>query len=156
MSRPVEGNASYVADLVAPPRFAFIDRANIGNARLAGLEKDLKLVGYDYNILLSSEFHLSSSSLRDADSHRYLPSLLRIVSVSGWRIVNAPVLIILTPFQIYHLRNSRKPLHEMARPRKSYPTLHLHLWYSVHRMRFREHVRRSPGRSFPSRCGGSR
>ncbi|KAJ9118392.1 hypothetical protein QFC24_006221 [Naganishia onofrii] len=33
--------------------FAFIDRANIGNARLAGLEKDLKLKGFDYNILLS-------------------------------------------------------------------------------------------------------
>ncbi|KAF2012909.1 MFS general substrate transporter [Aaosphaeria arxii CBS 175.79] len=31
----------------------FIDRANIGNARLAGFEKDLKLEGYDYNIVLS-------------------------------------------------------------------------------------------------------
>lgn len=31
----------------------FIDRANIGNARLAGLEKDLKLKGYDYNAVLS-------------------------------------------------------------------------------------------------------
>ncbi|RYN78609.1 hypothetical protein AA0117_g4396 [Alternaria alternata] len=31
----------------------FIDRTNIGNARLAGLEKDLGLEGYDYNILLS-------------------------------------------------------------------------------------------------------
>ncbi|GAA6059481.1 hypothetical protein JCM10212_002224 [Sporobolomyces blumeae] len=34
--------------------FCFIDRANIGNARLAGLEKDLKLAGYDYNILLTA------------------------------------------------------------------------------------------------------
>jgi len=34
--------------------FCFIDRANIGNARLAGLERDLKLVKYDYNILLTS------------------------------------------------------------------------------------------------------
>lgn len=33
--------------------FCFIDRANIGNARLAGLEKDLKLKGYDYNMVLS-------------------------------------------------------------------------------------------------------
>ncbi|KAK5130935.1 hypothetical protein LTR08_001538 [Meristemomyces frigidus] len=33
--------------------FCFIDRANVGNARLAGLEKDLKLVNYDYNKLLS-------------------------------------------------------------------------------------------------------
>ncbi|AEO59123.1 hypothetical protein MYCTH_2064631 [Thermothelomyces thermophilus ATCC 42464] len=33
--------------------FCFIDRANIGNARIAGLEKDLNLTGYDYNALLS-------------------------------------------------------------------------------------------------------
>lgn len=33
--------------------FCFIDRANIGNARLAGLEKDLGLTGYDYNVVLS-------------------------------------------------------------------------------------------------------
>ncbi|KAI1362265.1 MFS transporter [Xylaria arbuscula] len=33
--------------------FCFIDRANIGNARLAGFEKDLGLMGYDYNTVLS-------------------------------------------------------------------------------------------------------
>ncbi|KUI70731.1 hypothetical protein VM1G_05857 [Cytospora mali] len=33
--------------------FCFIDRANIGNARLAGLEKDLGLEGNDYNAVLS-------------------------------------------------------------------------------------------------------
>ncbi|KAH6618826.1 major facilitator superfamily domain-containing protein [Boeremia exigua] len=33
--------------------FCFIDRANIGNARLAGFEKDLGLRGYDYNTVLS-------------------------------------------------------------------------------------------------------
>ncbi|KAI1078785.1 putative MFS transporter [Whalleya microplaca] len=33
--------------------FCFIDRANIGNARLAGLEKDLGMSGNDYNVLLS-------------------------------------------------------------------------------------------------------
>ncbi|KAG4029913.1 hypothetical protein MFRU_014g02050 [Monilinia fructicola] len=33
--------------------FCFIDRANIGNAKLAGLEKDLKMAGYDYNKVLS-------------------------------------------------------------------------------------------------------
>ncbi|CEL11491.1 hypothetical protein ASPCAL14593 [Aspergillus calidoustus] len=33
--------------------FCFIDRANIGNARLAGLEEDLNMSGYDYNTLLS-------------------------------------------------------------------------------------------------------
>ncbi|SPO06483.1 related to nicotinamide mononucleotide permease [Cephalotrichum gorgonifer] len=33
--------------------FCFIDRANIGNARLAGIEKDLNMTGYDYNMVLS-------------------------------------------------------------------------------------------------------
>ncbi|KAH8807107.1 retrograde regulation protein 2 [Xylogone sp. PMI_703] len=33
--------------------FCFIDRANIGNARIAGFEKDLHLQGYDYNKVLS-------------------------------------------------------------------------------------------------------
>ncbi|KAI1420012.1 MFS transporter [Xylaria sp. FL1777] len=36
--------------------FCFIDRANIGNARLAGFEKDLGLVGNDYNTVLSTFF----------------------------------------------------------------------------------------------------
>ena len=31
---------------------AFLDRINIGNARLQGLEKDLKMKGHDYNIAL--------------------------------------------------------------------------------------------------------
>jgi hypothetical protein len=31
---------------------AFIDRINIGNVRLQGLEKDLKMKGHDYNIAL--------------------------------------------------------------------------------------------------------
>ncbi|KAI1814231.1 MFS general substrate transporter [Poronia punctata] len=33
--------------------FCFIDRANIGNARLAGFEEDLGLKNYDYNTVLS-------------------------------------------------------------------------------------------------------
>ncbi|KAL0567517.1 hypothetical protein V5O48_014474 [Marasmius crinis-equi] len=36
----------------------FVDRANIGNARIAGLEKDLGLTGYDFNIVLSM-FYIS-------------------------------------------------------------------------------------------------
>ncbi|GJN93535.1 hypothetical protein Rhopal_006592-T1 [Rhodotorula paludigena] len=34
--------------------FCFIDRANIGNARLAGLEEDLNMSGLDYSTLLAS------------------------------------------------------------------------------------------------------
>ncbi|KAI5456567.1 major facilitator superfamily domain-containing protein [Mariannaea sp. PMI_226] len=33
--------------------FCFIDRANIGNARIAGLDADLELKGFDYNKILS-------------------------------------------------------------------------------------------------------
>ncbi|KAL8302900.1 hypothetical protein RB601_008200 [Gaeumannomyces tritici] len=33
--------------------FCFIDRANIGNAKIAGLEKDLGMTGFDYNMVLS-------------------------------------------------------------------------------------------------------
>ncbi|KEY74974.1 hypothetical protein S7711_01321 [Stachybotrys chartarum IBT 7711] len=33
--------------------FCFIDRANIGNARIAGLERDLNMQGFDYNATLS-------------------------------------------------------------------------------------------------------
>ncbi|KAK4959125.1 hypothetical protein LTR10_003924 [Elasticomyces elasticus] len=33
--------------------FCFIDRANIGNAKIAGFDKDLGLKGYDYNVVLS-------------------------------------------------------------------------------------------------------
>ncbi|KAJ5960769.1 uncharacterized protein N7479_007919 [Penicillium vulpinum] len=36
--------------------FCFIDRANVGNAKLAGFDKDLKLEGYDYNAVLSIFF----------------------------------------------------------------------------------------------------
>ncbi|KAM0541271.1 hypothetical protein ACHAPJ_013316 [Fusarium lateritium] len=38
--------------------FCFIDRANIGNARLAGLEEDLGMTGNDYNLVLST-FYIS-------------------------------------------------------------------------------------------------
>lgn len=35
---------------------SFLDRTNIGNARLAGLEADLGMKGHDYNIALSVFF----------------------------------------------------------------------------------------------------
>lgn len=49
----------YIVPLVALLYlFCFIDRANIGNARIAGLEADLDLHGYDYNLVLSA-FYIS-------------------------------------------------------------------------------------------------
>ncbi|KAG6026836.1 hypothetical protein E4U41_001160 [Claviceps citrina] len=33
--------------------FCFIDRANLGNAKIAGLERDLNMHGYDYNVTIT-------------------------------------------------------------------------------------------------------
>ncbi|KHJ31190.1 putative mfs transporter protein [Erysiphe necator] len=38
--------------------FCFIDRANVGNAKLAGFEKDLQMTGYDFNKMLTA-FYIS-------------------------------------------------------------------------------------------------
>ncbi|KAH8816716.1 retrograde regulation protein 2 [Xylogone sp. PMI_703] len=44
----------YIVPIVALLNlFCFIDRANIGNAKLAGFDEDLHLVGYDYNKVIS-------------------------------------------------------------------------------------------------------
>ncbi|TQN64235.1 putative transporter [Colletotrichum shisoi] len=53
--KKVESRIRLKTDLCVVPlaalifMFFFIDRTNIGNARLAGLERDLGLVGYDFN-----------------------------------------------------------------------------------------------------------
>jgi hypothetical protein len=39
---------------------SFLDRSNIGNARLAGLEKDLNMHGLDYNVWLIPSFRIFS------------------------------------------------------------------------------------------------
>ncbi|KAJ2913345.1 hypothetical protein MD484_g7061, partial [Candolleomyces efflorescens] len=38
--------------------FSFMDRANIGNARLQGLEKELNMTGNQYNLALVSDTHI--------------------------------------------------------------------------------------------------
>ncbi|KAK0614691.1 MFS general substrate transporter [Immersiella caudata] len=42
--------------------FCFIDRANLGNAKISGMDKDLKMTGFEYNIILSS-FYISYITL---------------------------------------------------------------------------------------------
>ncbi|KAJ5771561.1 hypothetical protein N7520_002090 [Penicillium odoratum] len=59
LDRAAEARLRFKIDLYVVPTvalmylFCFIDRANIGNAKLAGFAKDLGLEGYDYNIVLS-------------------------------------------------------------------------------------------------------
>ncbi|PKS05168.1 hypothetical protein jhhlp_008536 [Lomentospora prolificans] len=38
--------------------FCFIDRANLGNAKIAGMDKDLHMKGYDYNVIITC-FYIS-------------------------------------------------------------------------------------------------
>ncbi|KAG8992358.1 hypothetical protein FRB94_011696 [Tulasnella sp. JGI-2019a] len=61
----------------------FIDRTNVGNAKVAGLATDLKLVGYQYNIGLSV-FYIayalaeipSNLVLKSAGGNRWLPVII--------------------------------------------------------------------------------
>jgi MFS family permease len=63
--------------------FSFIDRVNIGNARLLGLEKDLRLTGLKFNIALTCLFvsycvvELPSNILcKLIGGHIYIPALV--------------------------------------------------------------------------------
>ena len=58
LDRAAEKRLVHKCDLYVIPvlsllySLAFVDRINIGNARLQGLEKDLKMKGQDYNVAL--------------------------------------------------------------------------------------------------------
>ena len=58
LDRAAEKRLVHKCDLYVVPvlsllySLAFVDRINIGNARLQGLEKDLKMKGQDYNVAL--------------------------------------------------------------------------------------------------------
>lgn len=63
-----------------PELMRFEYRIQIGNARLAGLEKNLKLVGYDYNILLTAFYvavSLLTTSAVQSSSRTFPLGLLR-------------------------------------------------------------------------------
>jgi len=47
---------------IANPLLAYRDRSNIGNAKVAGMAKDLNLVGYEYNIAAAVFFLLYSAA----------------------------------------------------------------------------------------------
>ncbi|RSH77326.1 uncharacterized protein EHS24_003637 [Apiotrichum porosum] len=52
--------------------WCFIDRANIGNARIAGMEKTLGLVGYQYNTLLTA-FYVSNILCKHVGPSKWIP-----------------------------------------------------------------------------------
>ncbi|KAF8439207.1 major facilitator superfamily domain-containing protein [Terfezia claveryi] len=68
---------------------SFLDRTNIGNARLAGLEKDLKMEGLDYNVALAVFFpwYVAAEVPSNMMMKKTRPSLWLTVIMSAWGVV---------------------------------------------------------------------
>lgn len=67
---------------------SFLDRSNIGNARLAGLEKDLKMKGLDYNIALAVFFpwYVAAEIPSNIMMKRTSPSLWLCIIMLAWGV----------------------------------------------------------------------
>ncbi|QSZ33161.1 hypothetical protein DSL72_002747 [Monilinia vaccinii-corymbosi] len=67
----------------------FLDRANIGNARLEGLEKDLHMAGLDYNIALSVffPFYIAVGVPSNIIMKKLRPSVWLATIVLVWSVV---------------------------------------------------------------------
>ncbi|KAH6909283.1 high-affinity nicotinic acid transporter [Coprinopsis sp. MPI-PUGE-AT-0042] len=65
---------------------SFLDRSNIGNARLAGLEKDLNMGGLDYNIALAIffPFYVAAEIPSNIMMKRTSPSLWLCIIMLAW------------------------------------------------------------------------
>jgi len=68
---------------------SFLDRTNIGNARLAGLEKDLKMKGLDYNVALAVffPFYVAAEVPSNMMMKRTRPSLWLTIIMIAWGLV---------------------------------------------------------------------
>lgn len=77
---------------------SFLDRTNFGNAKIAGMEKDLKMKGYDYNIA-ASVFYItycafeipSNLALKRLGASRWLPA-----QMIAWGIVTTLMCLVKT------------------------------------------------------------
>lgn len=67
---------------------SFLDRTNIGNARLVGLEKDLKMKGLDYNIALAVffPFYVAAEIPSNIMMKRTSPSLWLCIIMLAWGV----------------------------------------------------------------------
>jgi MFS family permease len=67
---------------------SFLDRTNIGNARLAGLEKDLKMKGLDYNIALAVffPFYVAAEIPSNMMLKKLRPSVWFTIIMIAWAI----------------------------------------------------------------------
>jgi MFS family permease len=70
-------------------RLCFLDRSNIGNARLQGLEKDLHMAGLDYNIALAVFFpcYIAVGIPSNMMINRCRPNVWLTVLVLSWSII---------------------------------------------------------------------
>lgn len=65
-----------------------LDRANLGNAKTAGIEADLGLVGNQYSLLLVA-FYLTYSLMNipwTIAAKRYNPAVVMPILIAGWGI----------------------------------------------------------------------
>ncbi|CAE6423289.1 unnamed protein product [Rhizoctonia solani] len=53
---------------------SFLDRTNFGNAKIAGMEKDLKMKGFDYNIAASVFYITSNLAMKKIGASRWFPA----------------------------------------------------------------------------------
>ncbi|KDR66528.1 hypothetical protein GALMADRAFT_273465 [Galerina marginata CBS 339.88] len=67
---------------------SFLDRSNIGNARLAGLEKDLNMKGLDYNVALAVFFpwYVAAEIPSNIMMKRTSPSLWLCIIMIAWGV----------------------------------------------------------------------
>jgi MFS family permease len=70
-------------------RLSFLDRSNIGNARLQGLEKDLHMTGLDYNIALAVFFpcYIAVGVPSNMMMTRCRPNVWLTVLLLSWSII---------------------------------------------------------------------
>lgn len=75
--------------MLNPPRLSFLDRTNIGNARLGTLEKDLHMEGLDYNIALAVffPFYVAAEIPSNMMMKRFRPSVWLTIIMVAWAVV---------------------------------------------------------------------
>ena len=68
---------------------SFLDRTNIGNARLAGMEDDLGMAGIDYNMALTIFFisYALAEPITNILLKRLTPRIFFTVIIIAWGVV---------------------------------------------------------------------
>jgi len=71
------------------PRLCFLDRTNVGNAKLVGLEESLKMEGLDYNIAIAIffPFYVAAEIPSNMILKRFRPSIWFTVIMVTWGLV---------------------------------------------------------------------